>query len=810
MRNIKFFILFALLLFFVIGYKIYQEYQRIEETQQLIVLNEGEVLSSFITAFRQTYQDTFLEHHIAIDDKTIHLLPVISMPEISKHFAVSTKEDIVIRTVSDRPRNIKNMANDFEIKEIEYFKKNPTVSHQFSQQNNMFHYTKPLLVKPSCLECHGKRENAIPSVRDKYKDAYDYKVGEVRGLLNIEIKKNGFFYAMYYNFIQTVVVAIFLYVLFLFIIYLLIRKVNENELAYTEKLEDDITLKTYELKKQRDTFETLFEKSSDGILIIEDNKFVQCNEKAVGILHFDSKEELLGIYPGEISPRLQPDGQNSYTKANEMIKVALEKGSNHFEWVHLHKNGKEFWTEISLTAIILNNKKVIYTVWRDISDKKSVQQKLLEQTGILYHQAHHDALTGLPNRTLFHQRLEESIERSKKEDTEFALFFIDLDEFKRINDSLGHEFGDKVLNIISERLKENIRKSDTLARLGGDEFIIIMEKYKSIDDVSLLAEKILTFLAKPIYLDGLTFYISSSIGISLYPKDDVKAENLLKFADAAMYKAKKEGKSTFEFYSSEMTAQAYERITMESDLRKALRNEEFIVYYQPQIDARDGSLVGVEALVRWLHPTLGLVSPAAFIPIAEESGFIVDIDKWVMKTAMAEIKQWYDEGLEIGMLSLNLTQQDIRRADFLSTLESLIEKTDFKSKWLELEISERVVMNKYEDALPKLKKLREMGISVAIDDFGIGHSSLSYLKYLPVSKLKIDQSFMKELPDNTEDIAIVKAIISLAQGLELDVIAEGVETEAQKDFLLVNNCFYIQGYFYGRPVPAQELREKYL
>jgi diguanylate cyclase (GGDEF)-like protein/PAS domain S-box-containing protein len=767
----KFFIIFSLLLFLAIGYKTYEQYYRIQDTQKLIVLNESQSLSEFISAFRQTYQDVFLRNHIEVNEKTINLLPVKTTTEISNRFSKSVQGDVVIRTVSDRPRNSKNMANDFELGMIKYFKNNPEETHKFMKKEEAYYYTKPLLIKESCLRCHGKREDAIPSIRDQYENAYDYKLGEIRGLLNIKIKERGFFTMMYSDFLENLIGTILLYIVFLIIIFILIKKMSTEEQKYSKKLEVEIAEKTYEINRQKDTFETLFEKSSDGILIIRDGHFVQCNEMAVEMLLCNSKEELLNMHPSELSPEFQPDGRPSHEKAEEMMQLTMENDGNQFEWMHKRSNGENFWVEVNLTPITLNDSKVIYVIWRDISEKKIAQKKLMEQKDILYHQAHHDPLTGLPNRILFNERLEYGIEKAKQKRTKLALFFIDLDQFKQINDSLGHEIGDRVLYAVAERIKAKIRKKDTLARLGGDEFVIIVEEYKNIKDLSWIADKILEVLIQPIHVSGQTLYTSCSIGISLYPKDDVYADNLLKYADAAMYKAKDEGRNNFQFYRTEMTELAYERVSMKASLRQALENKELIVYYQPQMDASREKLIGLEALVRWEHPNMGLIPPNKFISLAEENGLIVEIDKWVMKTAMKQIKKWYKEGLSPGALALNLTLTHLRREDYIESLKKCIEKNNFEPAWLELEITESEVMKKFEEVIIKLQIISDMNIGISIDDFGTGHSSLSYLKRLPVDKLKIDQSFITDIPENEEDAAIVKTIISLAKNLNLDVIA---------------------------------------
>ena len=444
---------------------------------------------------------------------------------------------------------------------------------------------------------------------------------------------------------------------------------------------------------------------------------------------------------------------------------------------------------------------------QDITKRKIAEDKILEQKQVLQYQAHHDPLTALPNRVLFNDRLEQAIEKAKRSETNLALLFIDLDHFKEINDSLGHAVGDEILKVTTQRLKEVIRHEDTLARLGGDEFTIIMEDLKDGKDASILANKILKVLGDEINLDDNMLYVSSSIGISLYPQDGTSVSNLLKYADSAMYKAKDEGRNNYQFYSAEMTELAFERVVMETSLRLSLKNNNFIVYYQPQINAEKDKLIGMEALVRWQHETMGLVSPAKFIPLAEATGMIVELDRYVMRTAMLQIAQWYDEGLNPGVLALNLSIKQLQQKDFIEMLELMLQETQCKPGWIELEITEGQLMTKPEETIKILNQINNLGIELAIDDFGTGYSSLSYLKKLPISKLKIDQSFVKELPYDEEDVGITKAVIALAKSLNLRVIAEGVETEEQKEFLVSNGCRDIQGYFYAKPLPSGEMKE---
>ena len=808
MKSMKFFVLFAALLFVVVFYRTYEQYKEINHTQKLIVLHESSSLAEFVSAFRKTYQDIFLREHIAITDKTLNLLPVKTLTEISQRFTSKVQGEITIRTVSDRPRNPVNRVDDFEEQMIGYFKVHPEVKYRFIEQEGTFSYFKPIYIEKTCLRCHGKRKNAIPSIRKRYATAYNYKLGEIRGIMHIKIKDSDLFAGLYDNFLKSLLSAVLMYLLLLLIIYLLIKRIRFKEVEYMHKLEGDIAKKTYEIKKQKETFETLFEKSSDGILIVDGSTFIECNEKMVEILKYPSKKELLNMHYSDMVPKFQPDGRNSYEKSKEMIALAKQYNGYQFECVYRRANGEEFLAEVTLTPIVLGKRHVIYTVVRDISDKKKAQLELLRQKNILHHQAHHDGLTGLPNRTLFGDRLEHGLKLAERHLGRLALFFIDLDNFKQINDSLGHQIGDKVLVVVSERLKAKIRKEDTLARLGGDEFTIIMENLEEIRQVSVLAQKIQAVLGQPMHIDGHTLYISCSIGISFYPQDAQNANDLVKYADAAMYKAKEEGRNNFQFYSAEMTVLAYERVVMEASLRQAIKNEEFILYYQPQVNAETSMMIGMEALIRWEHPHLGLLLPEKFIPLAEDTGLIIEIDRWVMRTAMKQIHQWYGRGLNPGVLALNLSIRQLTDEHFIGIINECFDRIGFKSEWLELEVTEGQMMKKPEEAIERLEQIQSMGIKIAIDDFGTGYSSLSYLKRLPVSKLKIDQSFTHGIPEDKENAAIIKATIALAKSLHLKLIAEGVENEEQKNFLMKHGCINMQGYYYGRPMLAEQIEKK--
>ncbi len=448
---------------------------------------------------------------------------------------------------------------------------------------------------------------------------------------------------------------------------------------------------------------------------------------------------------------------------------------------------------------------------KDNTRRKEVEDALLEQKEMLHYQAHHDALTGLPNRIMFRERLGKCIQKSQKYNIGFALFFIDLDKFKDINDSLGHEIGDNVLKVISHRLQSIIRKEDdTLARLSGDEFTIIMGNLTDKNNVSLLASKILEVLEEPIYIDDNILYVSGSIGITLYPEHALSAEALLKYADTAMYNAKEDGRQTYKIYNAAMTETALAHMNMKTFLKQATVNQEFFIHYQPQVDTLNNRLIGIEALIRWNHPIEGLLEPSSFIPLAEETGLIVEMDRWMMRTAMEQISKWYKEGLDPGVLALNLSIKQLEEHRFIEELKENIRIFDFNPKWLELEITEGQMIKKPEEVIAKLNEINSLGIVIAIDDFGTGYSSLSLLKRLPINRLKIDKSFIRDILTDPDDIAIVKAIIAMSKSLKLELISEGVETSEQRDLLIANGCTKMQGYFFSYPVDAAEIKEKWL
>jgi diguanylate cyclase (GGDEF)-like protein len=440
----------------------------------------------------------------------------------------------------------------------------------------------------------------------------------------------------------------------------------------------------------------------------------------------------------------------------------------------------------------LINRIIDYSIER----KKDVQK--------LSHLANYDSLTGLANRLLFRERLDRALIRADRNKVLVALLVIDLDRFKNVNDTLGHDAGDQLLIKVANRLRKCTREGDTIARLGGDEFTIIMEDIKSIDDVVKIAEKILHFTKKEFNINSREIFVTPSVGITIYPIDDTNAGHLFINADSAMYEAKESGRNCYRFYTADMNSQLIVQMNMESKLRRAIERQEFTLYYQPKFSVHSREPIGAEALIRWNEPEEGMISPGVFIPLAEETGLIGPITDWVMKEACKQNSEWQQQGYKPIRMAVNLSPKQFNQENIGKRIFNQIICSDLAPKYVELEITEGALVEDVEKSIEILNELKQWGIHISIDDFGTGYSSLSYLKKFPLDTLKIDQSFVRDLLKDPDDAAIVSAIIAMAKSLRFSVIAEGVETAEQLNYLAANGCNEVQGYFTGRPVPAEE------
>jgi len=542
---------------------------------------------------------------------------------------------------------------------------------------------------------------------------------------------------------------------------------------------------------------TVFDSSSDAIMVSDrNNQIISVNAAFCEITGY-ARDEVLGK-----DPKMLSAGRQQHEFYLELWNSLRETGKWNGEIWNRRKTGELYMEWLSISTVKNNQGEITHYVgiFSDITERKQAEERVR-------HLAHYDALTDLPNRTLFHDRLQQALIQAQRGHYQVAVMFIDLDRFKVINDTLGHSVGDLLLQAVAQRLTNCVRQGDTVCRQGGDEFVILLPEIGHAEDAALVAQKVLDSVGQPFFLDGHELHISSSIGISFFPSDGVTVDALMKNADVAMYRAKDLGRNNFQFYLSDMNARSLEKFSLENNLRHALAHDELELYYQPLVDAGDSKLIGVEALLRWHHPELGLLHPAQFIPLAEETGMIVPIGEWVLRSACTQAQAWLKQGHAPLRMAVNLSARQFRQADLAGSVRKILDETGFDAHSLELEVTESTLMQNLDENIMTLKELKSMGIGIAVDDFGTGYSSLNYLKRLPIDTLKIDRSFVNDVIVNRDDAAIVNAIISLARSLALRVVAEGVENQEQQAFLEDHHCDEMQGYHFSHPLPADQFAE---
>ena len=552
-------------------------------------------------------------------------------------------------------------------------------------------------------------------------------------------------------------------------------------------------------KENEERLKVVIDNAGEGIIIVDANGVVQSfNSSAETIFGCTDIDAI-----GSNITRYVPELLNG--KVGEWEMMAKRAG------------GEEFPLEVSMREAHMENVSQFVCILRDITERKDAERQLNQL-------ANYDSLTGLPNRNLFRDRLTEALKRADRQKNPVALLFLDVDRFKIINDTLGHDMGDRLLQHVGSVLTASLRKSDTVAitnaeeknesshdstvaRLGGDEFTIIIEGFGKDEFLAKVAQKIINTFANPVHLGGHELYISVSIGIAVYPMDGTSQENLIKEADSAMYRAKEMGRNTYQFYTKGLNSTVNDKFEMEKGLRHAIENNEFALHYQPQVDIASGATVGAEALIRWYRPGVGLVMPDDFIRILEETGLIIQVGEWLLRTACAQNRAWQKQGIQPLKISVNISARQLMQNDIVDRILAILQETDLEPKFLELELTESMLMANSDSNIFSLNELSKHGIMISIDDFGTGYSSLSYLKRFSIHSLKIDQSFVQEIVNNPDDAAIATAVVALGKSLRLIVIAEGVENQEQLDMLRDMGCHQAQGYLLGRPMSAESFVE---
>lgn len=551
------------------------------------------------------------------------------------------------------------------------------------------------------------------------------------------------------------------------------------------------------LRRSEQRFRGTFESAPIGMMLADTTgRIIEANRFTADLLAYEEK-----LLPGMHLSRLLPVKDRA--RLLEILEQLLagELSTSHSERRLVAQNGVELWVNLHVVLQTAEDGSPLYFIIQmaDITEMKRSQERMERL-------AFYDTLTDLANRRLFNDRLQQALTRTQRSRKSAALLYLDLDQFKRVNDTLGHDAGDALLKHVSLRLQKCVRKEDTVARPGGDEFTIILTDINSISDASHIAEKILSQLRKPIAIAGQQLVVTTSIGITMMPQDSNDAQTLMRNADMAMYKAKERGRNNYQFFLEDMNRTAKNRLQIETELREALKNEEFELFFQPKVRLSDQRLNGVECLIRWRHPTRGLLGPDEFIGIAEETGVIVNIGSWVIEQACSVARVLRAEQNESFQVALNISPRQFRDPNLITTVRRCLREANLPPEAIEIEITETMLMQDIEAATQTVQRLHDIGTSLAIDDFGTGYSSLNYLKKFPINTVKVDRSFVTDIPQSEDDMAITSAVIAMAHRLNMSVVAEGVETEAQRDFLIEHNCENAQGYLFGKPMPLQEIR----
>ncbi|NKN33320.1 EAL domain-containing protein [Marichromatium bheemlicum] len=743
-------------------------------------------------------------------------------------------------TVTLRARSPGHQADPDEIEAIRFFERNPDARDRLVERSDasgagLYHYAQPIWVEPDCLACHGARADAPAPIAAHYDGGFGYQPGELRGILGVRIPQTVVEARAETMWVGSMLDQLVIFPLMLLVGGILLQRfvvdkvvrletaahalAAEREVAPLpcaggDELDDlarafnrmsvQTLARARALHEERAFLQHVIDGIDDPILVIGlDYQVLRMNRVARELVRDRGLEP--GISCHELwQGRKQPCGDVQHRCP--LQRVIETQAPSKVVHQHTDEAGLTRSFEVVASPLYDDDARVIgiIEVSREITERLHLLARLEASDQANTQLTRYDLLTGLPNRALFSERLGFAIEQARMRGDALAVLIIDLDRFKHINDSFDHSDGDRILKRVANRLRGLFGAGDTLARMGGDEFGVILRGLRDREQATATAHRINAAFTAPFELQGHTLVLGASIGISLYPEHGARGDDLIRNADAALYRAKAGGGGGFAYYTAELTVHAFEQVLLEGNLRQALADESFVLYYQPQLELDGERLHGLEALVRWQHPELGLVAPDKFIPLAEDSGLIIPLGRWVLTEACRQMAEWRQAGLvpEEAMMCVNLSTKQFADHDLIGVIQRTLQETGLAAAMLELEVTESVMMRASDQVIPQLERLRALGVKVALDDFGTGYSSLSYLKRLPFTKLKIDRSFVSELPEDASDVAITKAIIALAESLSLEVLAEGVETPAQCRFLLDHGCRLGQGYLYSKPLAA--------
>lgn len=565
-----------------------------------------------------------------------------------------------------------------------------------------------------------------------------------------------------------------------------------------EKLEEMVKIRTMEYQQANALLRSILNSTEDGILVVDNQgKIMDYNQRFIEI--WNIPEKILIEHSDEVALKYVLnqlwDPEKFLSKVKKLYENPFVESYDEIRF----KNGR--YIERFSAPHKLGNK-IVGRVWsfRDVTEKKALQEELL-------HKATYDVITDLPNRTLLIDRLKQVIALAKRTQNFVGVLFLDLDYFKNINDNLGHLWGDKVLRVVGQRISDSIREIDTVSRIGGDEFVILLNSLNSEMDVIPIIEKIMSGIKKTLEIEERQINITASIGISVYPKDGEEEEMLIRKADIAMYNVKETGKNNYQFYTKSMDKEVLQQMKLFEELKMAFEGNQLTLFYQPLIDTKTGEIKAVEALLRWMHPEKGLILASEIIPLAEETGMIIPISEWVLKTACQQNKAWQDRGLKPVVMSVNLSSFQFRHQKLDDLLKRVLKETGLDPQYLQLELKEKVIMDNLEEVLPVINNIYDMGVHLLIDNFGSNYSSINYLRKFPFNKLKIDKSLVQDIVENQDDESIIRAIIAMSNSLKLKVVGDGAETAEQVRLLKLNKCDEIQGFIYGKPLPAENFED---